>query len=536
MGDRTVATRVPLSPGRKFTGDPQPVNGHLALEAAQTATRRNRRPPRSENQINGDEGAMEMDSNGIDREPASVSVKSPSPNQALDADGDVGMGMDAVVGGGGGGDLNPPIGGQLEDQEPSAGAVPPSFTLTTGQSVGVQITPAKAADLSPNVALVDVAGNSHVTTTLWRPHDPTLVAVAGESFCGLWRVVSSNASSFSLALELENLVENRTDGTCVSTVAWDPTGQRLAVATYNELRGAITMYDIHGAAVDLLPDVPRMITGLHWADRGSHMAVVASDGEISELALWDSSMRPDELAPPQVIDRPIYDLTWAGDHLIYACGEGSVYECEINSSINVTRTFTSEQPDTAWTFIRTAKNISIPVVVTAAAASGSLWVPNADMHIDNAHHGDITAIDVRKYSQGYESQNITSFILASSSTDDTVKIWKVDLSSRQILCLHRLFLSSNVPALSVSFSPDGYAVTAASKEKLYIWNVERGGPPMATWTAPDPESSKLEHSDRPMNGENGSSEAIPYRCLSWDSDGKKLAMGLGKQVRVLLSL
>lgn len=505
VGDEVGAEPASPSPAGKAARDGSLANGHLAAEPAPPATGA-KRARKGEGALNGDEGPMEIEPNGVVHE-----AGSPLPADAgVDADGDVGMGM-----------------AEAQDQEP-APELPPTFTLTTGQSVGVQITPAKAADLSPDTAVLDVAGDSHVTRTLWRPRDPTVVAAAGDAFCSLWRL-SSPRSPSSLGAVQEKLVENRGDNTCISTVAWDPTGQKLAVATYNDLSGSITMYDVHGDAVDLLPEVPRMITGLHWAEKGSRMVVVASDSRVSELALWDDSLRPDEFPHPQVIDGSIYDLAWSGDNQVYACGDGTVFQCDVDSSVRLSKTFTSARSNTAWTFIRCARRENAPVVVTASSETASIWIPAHDMQLDDAHLGAITTIELRPQPQSTEGQN-APLVLASSSMDGTVKIWHIDTESKQFDCIHRLSLGSSVPALTSSFSPDGYAIAAASENKLFIWkNAERGGVPMATWTVSGAEHPKKENSDEPANG---SMEPMPDRSLSWDSDGKKLAFGFGNQVRV----
>lgn len=515
VGDGLGTDQVPASPASKVARDSGPVNSHLTAEPAPQATsakraRKSGGAERTEGALNGDE--MEIEPNGV-HEHTSVPAGSPSPaGYGVDADGDVGMGMAA----------------EAQDQEP-APEMPPTFTLTTGQSVGVQITPAKAADLSPDTAVLDVAGAGHVTRTLWRPRDSTVVAAAGDTFCSLWKLSSQRSPSSTSAVQ-EKLVESRGESTCVSTVAWDPTGQRLAVATYTDLSGSITMYDVHGHAVDLLPEVPRMITGLHWGEKGSQMVVVASDSRVSELALWDNSIRPDEFPPPQVIDGSIYDLAWLGDNQVYACGDGSVFQCDVDSSIHLSKTFTSSRSSTAWTFIRCAKRANSPVVVTASSETASIWIPTHDMQLDDAHLGAITTIELRPQPQTPELKQNAPIILASSSMDGTVKIWHIDVESKQFECLHRLSLGPSVPALTSSFSPDGYAIAAASENKLFIWNAERGGVPMATWTVSGTEPPKKEENlDEPANG---FSEPMPDRSLSWDSDGKKLAFGFGNQVRV----
>jgi WD40 repeat protein len=518
--DRLRPDQAPLSPGSKADRENHnTVNGHLAVERtlATPSTKKSRKSEHPEATVNGDEGAMEIDSNGVahERVSATPAVKSPSPAEAgVDADGDVGM------------STGPPSEDQ-QDQEQAAAAM---CTLTTGRSVGVQITPAKVADLGPHTTVVDVAvpRDDHVIRTVWRPYDSSVFAASGDTFCDLWKLSTPSSHAGSAPVH-ERLFDSRGDGTWVTALAWDPTGQKLAVATYNEMRGSIAMYNVNGDAVDLLPDVPRMITGLHWSSKGSYMVVVAADGKDTELALWDDSSRPEELPPPQVIEGPVYDFTWAGDNQVYGCGNGSVFQCDVDSSIHDVKKFSSTSADTEWAYIRGTKK----AVVTASCKPPCIWVPTHDIYVEDAHRQSITAIELRPQQQDSEFHASTSLILASSSMDDTVKIWHIDLESKRVTCLHRLFSEPAVPPLNISFSPDGYAIGAASVDKLFIWNVERGGEPLATWTAAAPASLKEEGPENAANGENGSSDAALYRSIAWDMDGKKVVMGFGKQVRQL---
>lgn len=486
------------------------INGHMTAETAAPAVapvKKSRKSDRGE--ANGDEVPMEVDSNGVghERNKSLVADESPAaPDPVVDGDGDVNMGSRP----------------ESQDQEPAA----PTLTLTTGHSVGVQITPAKAADLSPDTAVLDVAGDDHVTRALWRPRDPTVVVAAGDSFCSLWKM-SSTAAPVQ-----EKLVESKGDNTCVSAVAWDPMGQKLAVATYNDMRGSITMYDVAGNAVDLLPEVPRMITGLHWAESGSHLIVVASDSKVSELALWDDSLRPDEFPSPQVIEGSVYDLSWLGRTQAYACGNGVVYQCDVDSSIRIAKTYSSGGSNRSWTFISCTTLDSSSVAVAASSSDAAFWIPTHDLHLDQAHDGDITSIELKPNASDPSQQN-QPLVLASSSTDDTVKIWHIDLETKRFECVHRLFLGASSPALASGFSPDGYALAAASKDQLFIWNAQRGGTALATWAVPGSQETKKEDDHSPItNGRNGNAESAPDRSLAWDTDSKRLAFGFGKQVRI----
>ncbi|EDN08727.1 predicted protein [Histoplasma mississippiense (nom. inval.)] len=487
------------------------VNGH-ANEVVTTP--KSGKPGKSASAKDGDvsfydgETPMEIDQQGMAQERVPQAKASPPAEPVVDADGDVGMR------------------GQNE-REPS----PPIFTLTVGQSTGVQISPSKAADLGPDTTLFDIGSNSEITQTLWRPDDPTTVTAAGDTFCGLWKLSGPRSA---VAPTYEPLVETQGDGTCVTTSSWDSAGKMLAVATYQDpMNGNITMYGHDGTAVDLLPDLPRMVSGLYWAPRGLRMIVVLSDGQHSELTLWDQAVRPDEFPAPQMIDGLVHEVSWCSDEMIYACGDGSVYEYRGVTDLLLNKTYTSNDGQEPWTFIASAMIAGSPVAVTASSSTTNIWVPTHDISVSATHHGDITALELRPQPQSSLFQKSTSLLFATSSMDDTVKLWNINVESKQIQCLHRLYLGASSPALCSRFSPDGYAIAAATHDRLFIWSVERGGVALAKWTAP---RTVVDHSDGAGNNSKNVEDledAAFYRSLSWDCDGKKLALGFGKQMAII---
>lgn len=515
LGTATAATTMPLPPASK----PVPetgvaTNGHPVSEAPLPPlnVKKGRKPQRAEPATNGDDSAMEIDTNGIGHERVSAppTVKSPSSTGIADAEGDVEM------------DLVPAV-------EPHENQETLIDTLTAGRSVGVQYVPAKAADLSAHTTILDfeVARDDHVTRSAWRPYDSSILATAGDTFCSLYKLAPGSTAS------TEKIYDSKGDGSWVTAMSWEPSGHKLALATYNERRSSIQMYDSSGGVVDLLPTASGMINGLHWAPKGTHMVVISSNGESSELSLWDDSIKPEEFPSYQTIDGLVHEITWAGDNHVFVSGEGSVWQCEIDSTLQIVNRYHSRESNTEWSFIRGVQSGSGPVAVAAACSANSLWIPTHDIFVEDAHRADITAIEVRPKHQDQDANTSTSFTFASASLDNTVKVWTVDLESKKMTCLHTLFLSPGLPALALAFSPDGYAVAAASTDRLFIWNTDRGDEPLATWTCPT--DSTKEDLEKHVNGENGSAPVEAFRSLAWDTDGKKLAMGYGKKVIITSS-
>lgn len=501
---------MPLPPANKPVPEPSvATNGHPVTEAPLPPlhVKKGRKSHRAEPTTNGDDSAMEIDTNGVghDRVSAPPTVKSPSSAGLADAEGDIDM------------DLAPAVELHHEKQDT------PIDTLTAGRSVGVQYVPAKVSDLSADTTIidVDVAREDHVTRSAWRPFDSSIFAAAGLSFCNLYKLAPSGT---------EKIYDSKDDGSWVTAVSWEPSGQKLALATYNDHRSSIQMYDSSGSVVDLLPTASGMINGLHWAPKGTHMVVCSSNNVSSELSLWDDSIKPEEFPSYQTIDAHVHDITWAGDNHVFASGLGSVWQCEIDSTfqMQIVNRYQSRESNTEWSYIRGVQTGSGPVAVAAASSACSLWIPTHDALIEDAHRADITGIEIRPKHQDQDANTSTSFTFASASLDDTVKVWTFDVETKKITCLHTLFLSPGLPALALAFSPDGWAIAAASTDRLFVWNTDRGDEPIATWVCPA--DSTTGNPERPVNGENGSGPVEVYRTIGWDTNGKKIAMGYGKKV------
>lgn len=393
----------------------------------------------------------------------------------------------------------------------------PPATLENGLSAAIQIAPAKTVDLTPDTALLDT--DNHVSQALWHPRDPTTVVAAGQGFCTLWKLSPS-----SEPIE-KKIVSYKKGSTAVSTVAWDAIGEKLAVAASStDEKGTITMYNINGDAVDLLPDMPRIITGLHWSDFGSRLIVLASNDNISELALWDDDRRPDVFPPPQVIEDHIYTISWCGRNQVFASGEGAIYQCEVDNNIRLINTYSSRE-NTTWDFIRCAQTELHSVAIAGSGPNSMIWIPTHDIVIPNAHPGQITGLEIRPQSH---SQRI---VFATFSQGGAVKVWEIKPESKECNCVHQFSLGSfpSNNALTGCFSADGHALAAASRDRLCIWNVERGGI-ISSWTAPQPEVKK-EDPDRTTNGNSPKiSDPQSHWPLAWNAGGKQLAYGLNKKV------
>ncbi|EFQ97382.1 hypothetical protein MGYG_00422 [Nannizzia gypsea CBS 118893] len=513
-GDGDSIPSSPKTAGSRKTGQEAWANGHIQGDSAASKTGDGDDHEDGDTVMTSD-APMAVDKQQPEETPSKTPKSpsrpsSPTVEPGIDADGDIGMSA-------------PPT---------------PVYTLTNGQSVGVQIAPPKAIDLTTNAVLLDIGAKNHVMKTAWRPGDSLLFGASAESYCGLWKLTGQRSST-APGHEVLTSTAN------VTAMEWGPSGKTLAVATYSDFEGTVVLYSPQGKMVKSLPCMPGLISGLRWSGNGDRIIFTVSDGSQSKLLMWDKEISATEYINSQIIDGAIYEVLWVEDEEVYACGDGAVYQFRITNEIELSETFRwDEYAQEPWTLIKSTqwKESSVVATVSTSATTSNIWIPSHDIKVESAHHGIITSLEFRPLPKPHSGPQALvngtgkdpALILATSSMDETLKIWSIDCTSKTASCVHRLFLGPSLPALSSAFSPDGYAIAAASQDKLFIWNAERGGTPMASWPIPKDGSKDESSPDETSGNTNGIQSALD-RPLSWDGDGKKLALGFGNTVWADLS-
>jgi len=470
-------------------------------------------------------------------------TKSPSPGDAEFAEGaeaDRGMDVD------GGASVRAGAG---EGQDPERIGEPPAplYTLTNGHSVGVQITPAKVADLKPTCTILAVAEANHVTQTLWRPWDPSILAASGEHFCGLWKVSGHDDRGHVQHTPCHTLID-RSDNARVTALAWEPGGSLLAVATYSEseLAGLVRVYDAqHNIFLDTLPAAQKIVTSLRWQSVGAKLVGFACDVD-STLLLWDLSA-PHAVAEPASVIVPgqVYDAHWAyhgNSSIICAAGDGVIYQCRAVSDLSLEQKWTSDPPgQDQWTFVRCSWwSDDTAIVIAAAAESSSLWVPSRNILMRRVHAAEITALELRPNQMIHPIQS-SAYEFATSSMDNKIKVWRLGHNNDHLECLVKVHMGLDSPVLALSYSPDGLHFAGASYGDVKVWKADAGGAAVAQWNGQDTEwlggsikaQLSIANGDK-MTGDDEQPEFADH-SLSWDAEGRNLAFGLGGQVSVLFS-
>jgi WD40 repeat protein len=332
------------------------------------------------------------------------------------------------------------------------------------------------------------------------------------------------------------------DTSFVSAAAWEPGGTLLAIATYNRLdfTGQLRVYNAqNNSLVDALPTAQKAVLSLRWQSVGLRLVGFASD---SSLVLWDLSLPPDSWGPSSTtVPMQIHDVDWAShgnSSVVCASGDGIVCQYKAQSDLTLERKWSSNPiDDDKWTFIRCSWwSEETAVVIAAAADSANIWIPSTDILMRHTHQAVITGLELRPNQMVHPSQ-ASAHEFATSSMDNTIKIWRFENTNNQVELLFKVHMGLSSPVMTLSYSPDGFYVAGASYDQIKIWKADAGVQPIAQWDGQDSNwrGTSLKQRDQDANGDirsasDGQQEFDADHSLSWDADSKKLAFGLGNQV------
>ena len=420
-----------------------------------------------------------------------------------------------------------------------------AHTLTNGESKGIQVAPAKVANLGPSTSIVELPNNKQLMQAVWRPQDQHLIAVRGDSLCGVWKQQSVDGAKISTFQELVHFGE--ADESLVTAVAWEPNGSILAVATCSNNGGQLHLYD--GQDLTLLETLPasqRAIIRLQWQKTGLRLVGLAPYDEqniASTILLWDLSGAAAGPGPLSVtVPETLEDLDCAfcdGNGMACAAGGQAVYHCRAFSELEVEQKWTSQSPDglDRWAFVKCSwRNQAEALLVAASSETGRIWLPARDLLKQDAHQSAITGLQVRPYpAAGVKALSTSEF--ATSSVDGMIKVWKYESPSNSLSCISKLTLGSMQLLKTLAFSPDGFCLAGASYSNVRIWNAEHAYNQMASWQGSEDEwkGSNIKDEDLVSDGAMSSvtgdaASMVSENSLGWDTDSKQLAFALGSQV------
>lgn len=401
-----------------------------------------------------------------------------------------------------------------DEDEPSQPRV--TLTLSNGQSVGVQSD--KVVELGAESTTLTVS-DKNVLHTAWNPQDPAILATGGLALCRIWTTVTS--------VYVDILDPN--DDSLVTAMAWSPSGDVLAVATRShtsDWTSTVSLWSKSGKSIAELPAALDMVLIFRWNPSGSHLLAITSSGRgTSALVIWD--VQNSQALSPFQLSHVVTDATWSDDRKFLICGHGIIAESIIEGeNISGFHSRADVDKDQSWTNL----HFDPPTQTVAFAADESAMLgiihPSGKLHTIIAHDSELTALAFQTHGDHVSFQVHSPRLLVTSSLDGDIKIWD---AKYPFTTVHSLSLGRALPAMAVGFSPCGYLLAAANSHRILIWDAKEGGTPKASW------SGELGTWQGPTNGVDqdsgiGEEDDQPTHSLSWNSDGSKLAYGLGSQV------
>ena len=401
-------------------------------------------------------------------------------------------------------------------------------TLTNGCSVGVQND--KVAELGPETTVLSVP-DRNVTHAAWNPRDPALLATGGHELFRIWTIprMTNNHTHHDLLDPQDPLL--------VTSMAWSPDGESLAVATHGfhaDSKGSVTIRTKTGELQDELPGGQDWVSNLAWNQTGSLLLGItqSGDGNHSNLIVWDIKMgQPME---PKELPNPVFDATWVDDRKFLLCGTGIIAEAIVDGAIITALRKRDEVGETQeWTKICHDSITHVTAIV--AESKGILAIIDSEgiFHMnDKAHYGEITALAFQPIVNPSSLAGSSPRLLATSSSSGNITIW----NARNPFSITYTLSLGATPALAMRFTPDGHLVAAANWNRVVMWKAEAGKEPKTIWINEDGQRQPEGHVQ--TNGEvdmiNGDEEIQPVHSLGWDADGHKLAYGFKNQVSPLV--
>ncbi|MCJ1347793.1 hypothetical protein MMC31_006022 [Peltigera leucophlebia] len=540
-----------FSPRTRKHGRESAANGlSLELPATERATKRSRRSNGTEGSIGGDDLDYQSNANAVlanaeNMADATASATVNGDNGYLQAEAPPESTSNAnslleesdnqsQIGGDGGGNM------EIDDEdtaateqdhkdqeqqdeedededEPSQALV--TLTLSTGQSVGVQSD--KVVELGSESTTLRVP-DKNVLHTAWNPQDPAILATGGIALCRIWTTVTN--------LYIDIL--DPTDDSLVTAMAWSPSGDVLAVATRShtsDWTSMVSLWTKSGKSIAELPAALDMVLIFRWNPSGSHLLAITSSGRgTSALVIWD--VQSSQALSPFQLSHVVTDATWSNDRKFLICGHGIIAESIIEGE-NITgfHSRADVDKDQSWTNL----HFDPPTQTLALAAEESAMLgiidPSGKLHTIIAHDSELITLAFQTHGAQESYQTHSPRLLVTSSLDGDIKIWD---SKYPFTTIHSLSLGRSVPAMAIGFSHDGYFVAAANSNHILIWNAKEGGTPKASW------SGELDTWQSPANGVDqdsgiGEEDDVTTHSLSWNSDGSKIAYGLGSQIAII---
>ncbi|KAI9748442.1 MAG: hypothetical protein M4579_007221 [Chaenotheca gracillima] len=430
---------------------------------------------------------------------------------------------------------------------------PPPRPTTLGFSVGTQVEKIAELGLEASTTFLDV-GRRNVLHCAWSPAQPACLLTAGtEALARIWTIARRLASDEPPALSAtpaphaapSALTASPTylplnpsdhhgddDRWMVTAVAWSQDGEHVAVGVCDSAAvfdGSVYIWSRSGRLANVFPIGQYPILCLKWSASGTVLLCLCGNVGGTSIILWDL-MTADALDSISV-DDSLEDAEWVDKSAFIVSGGHTLNVYRFEGRLTLIHNYSS--PDSSDLWLVRHDPVTSLLVTCSHSTTISLYDQHQILHSFTAHQDTITALQWQPLQNPRALSDTEPRLFASASLDGDVSLWD---GRNPGVCIHRLPLGrANLPVMALSFSPDGFALAAASSHgQILVWNAKDGGAPLAQWSGTA--EKKVDDDERMTNGHSGGREEVnesEEHSLSWDADGGKLAYAAGRQVAII---
>lgn len=410
----------------------------------------------------------------------------------------------------------------------------------------------------------------------WSPSEDakdtsTLFAV-GEGLCRYYRVPSVDDGDVQTITHLDepSLPPNST----ITASAWHPNGKIATCAVMREPStekevSTHTLMDIGGdfgtvtypSSLPLL-NPPGFVHCIRYSPSGDHMLVTEISEKRGLVQVYETPTDPEkptgrkEPVAWRIFEHPVLDATWTNDSSFVVCGEQGITKSYklLNPEEPMTNGFTSDSlavhhlaeqsldfaPGTLkWDKVRFDAKIGIHFFASTVEKKLAAYLgPNAasdqkSQMVEIAIPEKLSALALQPREPNSENESGSARgILAASFEDGTAILFGLSQTEGSISFeqLVTLDLGQGLPALALSWSPDGKHLALGGMDTVRIWRVDSENlssldtRPLVDWR-------QAAEANGSTNGENqDASEVLSEPSLSWSVDGERLGFAVEKQV------
>ncbi|PSR90544.1 WD40-repeat-containing domain protein [Coniella lustricola] len=373
----------------------------------------------------------------------------------------------------------------------------------------------------------------------WNPKDSSRLAAAGtDALARIW-TVSPTTGQEQVADHVDpgwpsvNLLnEEFPPNTRITAFTWASDGKHIVVATDDDQKARIDLWDMEGKQVHHWDGFEAPIVKLRCNPSGRQaLSISPAPGKKGSTQPdgWLVTVLPSTSAAPIETRLPGYD---DGDEPDAAW----ISETEFVVSVRTTMSLFRHAGDEVMLVreLKTRPNDPLTAVqydgtegsgcIAAATADGfiDVWDASGELRSSDApaHDGRISVLQWQPLqAPGLEHERL----LASGGEDGTIAIRDARLSDNK--AKFEMTIDAN-PVLALSFTPDGAFIAGATRDRVLIWKVGEYSMPRAQW-------SRSSRPGRSSPKVNGTPEVEDQHCLCWDKTGQRLAFGVNDLLAVI---